>query len=148
MLALSSGRREETLLALSATSYTWWVVRIVYTSHITLNLSTPTWYARLVDAFVLRRSLWLLLLLLSGRRAAGSIRALWMQWILGRCGRHRQSSELSRLDNRCASLSHGLGCKRLAAEVGKVHKDPSETMPQGLSCFSARAGPFWHLGKG
>jgi hypothetical protein len=62
MLALPSRGREETFLAFSATSYTWWVMRVVNASHVTLYLSTPTWYTRLVDPLVLRCRLWLLLL--------------------------------------------------------------------------------------
>jgi len=98
VLALSSRSREETLLALSATSYTWWVVRIINTSHITFHLPPPTWYACLINAFVLRCA-WGLLLL-SRRRAVGSIGALSMQWVLRSRSSHRDSAELSRLVDR------------------------------------------------
>ena len=74
MLALSSCSGEETLLALPATAYTRWIVGIVDAAHITLHLSTPTWYTGLIDALVLRCSL----RLLGRRRAAGSIGALRM----------------------------------------------------------------------
>jgi hypothetical protein len=91
VLSLPSRGREETLLALSATSYTWWIMGIINTSHVTLYLSTPTWYARLVDSFVLRRRLWLLLL--ARGRATGSIGTLRMQWILRCCGSHRKRAQ-------------------------------------------------------
>ena len=99
VLALPPRGREVTILALSATSYTWWVVRIIYTSHVTFHLPSPTWYACLINAFVLRGALGLLLL--SRRRAVGSIGTLCMQWVLRNCRGHRDSEELSRLVDRC-----------------------------------------------
>ena len=143
MLALPSRGREETFLAFSATTYTWWVMRVVNASHITLYLPTPTWYARLVDPLVLRCRLWLLLL--SRRRAAGSIGAFGIQWILRCCGCHRRRAR--RLEGRCPSLSHGLGCKRLVAEVCECDKDQSGTISREQSWFGAIARPFCQLGR-
>ena len=82
VLSLPSRGREEALFAFPTTSHTRWLMGIVNASHVTLDLPTPTWYARLIDAFMLRWSLWLL----RRRRAIGAIGAFRMQWILRRRG--------------------------------------------------------------
>jgi len=109
VLPLSSRRREETLFTLSSTSYTRWFVGVVDASHVTLDLSTPTWNTRLVDSFMLRASR---RLLARSPRAIGTVR---MQWILRCCGRHCRSC--SRLG---ASLSFGLRDRLAALEEGAM----------------------------
>ena len=52
-LPLPSRRREEALLAFSSTSHTWRIARVIYAAQIAFDLPAPTWYACLIDPFVL-----------------------------------------------------------------------------------------------
>lgn len=54
VLPLPPGRREEALLALPSTAHARWVARVVDAAQVAFDLSPPTRYAGLVDAFVLR----------------------------------------------------------------------------------------------